>query len=483
MTITPTPAHPHVPAWKKLGLKLKYAKDDPIPLPEPRPMVASNDGRKRKHTESIFNGSIAAEPNVSTVKAPKKIKKAHSKPSTTLTKQNGNVTPKRAPKLEPAPSPKAPASTSSSPPPTLALTKRKSVSFTPETKATDGQSSKDLYAHWLATQKAEDPAFESPKALPALKSVTSSFPTHSTPRDPTKERKKPEKPKPKIKFKSHQNTPDQAADARQPALTYLTTFTDSPEAWKFKKTHQIYLLKHLFDFSKIPASYTNALVQYLSGLKGLSARQRIRETALKVREEEEMWFSDLLATGNGDGGEKDRKRRREEYEQAWKGEHERLENKEREREEAERMGVTTGGLQMSDWEFRVRKRRRAERLIWMVGEVEVEEIPDNVAADEAGSKAEVNGTAEGKRQANGNATQVGKRKRVRKRRTTSVPDDDSSSSSSSSGSSSDEEEAGARKPAEKSLDSKLALASASSSEEDSDSSIGSSSGSDSDDSG
>lgn len=172
-----------------------------------------------------------------------------------------------------------------------------------------------------------------------------------------------------------------------------------------------------------------------------------------------MWFSDLLAKelglakGVGEREEKEKKRRRQEYEEAWRGEKERLEEMEEEKR-LEGSKVVVKGVEMSEWEWRVRKRRRAEEVLWAVGEERTVPAAVVQAADStqeaskngmngvnAGTKATANGGMGQGRQINGNTTANGKRKRVRKRRTTGVPDDESSSSSSSDSSSDEEEKA------------------------------------------
>jgi len=489
------PPQPHIPAWKKLGLKLKCAKDGPSPAFQPLPKTDTFNEKKRKHTSNTVTEATSTTPNLATTKPSKKTKTSHLKSTASSNTQNGDTS-HGAASLKVAPSSEAPPSKSSPPPSTPAPTKRKSVSFTPETKASDGQSSKDLYAQWLATQKAEGAAFEPPKAQAALRSITPS-PAALPEGDPltsSKEGKKPKKAKSKKKQKPAEHQPANASPASKhdppaihPALEYLTAFTTSPHTWKFSKNHQTYLLKHLFDLATIPPPYNAPLKTYLSGLKGPGARQRIRERALAIRAEEEMWFSDLLATDT----DTEKKRRREAYEDAWRREGERVEDAEDariEREEEEKRWMYKG-VAMSDWERNVAKRRRAEELIWAVGEEDVEALLPGImgyaaSGTTSGAGAAAGGEGVKGKQRGGGVN--GKRKRVRKRRTTGVPDDESSSSSSSSSSESSGDEGdktngegGAKgKPG-----SQMALdQNGTSSGEDSDSSSGSSSSGSSDDS-
>lgn len=425
---------PHIPAWKKLGLKLKYAKDDASPTFQPLPKIDTINEKKRKHTSDAVTEVTSSTLDPATTKPSKKNKTSHLKSTAPSKIRNGEASHIVA-SLKPASSPKAPLPESSPPPSTPALTKRKSVSFTPETKASDGQSSKDLYTQWLATQKIDDPAFEPPKGQAALRFISPQSAT--LPQADSSISSQSSKPPKKTKAtkKTKQKTEPQPANAT-PALAYLTAFTASPGTWKFSKNHQTHLLKHLFDLSTIPPSHTPALKTYLHGLKSPVARQRIREQALAVRAEEEMWFSELIATDT----DTDKKRRREAYEEAWRREGERVEDAEDAREEREEGGEkwVYKGVGLSDWERNVAKRRRAEELIWAVGEGEVEALLPGIRSAADGGEDVTNGRGPGQELRAVGAK--GKRKRVRKRRTTGVPDDESSSSSSSSSESSGDEE-------------------------------------------
>ena len=87
-------------------------------------------------------------------------------------------------------------------------------------------------------------------------------------------------------------------------LDYLTTFYTDRERWKFNKNRQISILKHAFNMSFIPAEHTDALVAYVSGIKGLDARARIRIDAMFV-----------LAIKNGNVDGNDQEHGQEEYDE------------------------------------------------------------------------------------------------------------------------------------------------------------------------
>lgn len=437
------PAAQHVPAWKRLGLKLKYAKDESDTTADLATAHDAEPGKKRKvvEREAVEGPGLIAP--TKKVKKPKK---------TDVDAPNGSVNGsdqkhEDSAVIDTTETPSHSSHPTGAPPAkTATLNKRKSVTFAPEAKTTDGDSTKDLYDRWLETQSTADASFDPKKAAPALK-IHSPLPkpkTSNTPSSLLEATDLPKKKKKKKKRKSTSTTikpnepltsstkpsskPSAAPTDGQlhPALQYLTAYHTCPSTWKFSKNHQTYLLKHLFSLSALPASYNPALRSYLSGLQGRSARQTIRETALKVREEDEMWLSEILAKGRESEWEK--KRKREQYEAAWKAEKERLEEIEDAREWAE--GTV-------DFEWRLKKRRRAEEVLGAVGEVET--LIPSEARKGGESKVTVNGNAAaeigkvtGEINVNGGPKQPVRKKRKRKRRTTGVPDDESSSSSSSS---------------------------------------------------
>ena len=431
---TVQPAAVHIPAWKRLGLKLKNAKDEPGPISNIIAAHVPEPSNKRK----VVDGGHAE-------KHAKKIKKSDSKPRNALVDRSNQkddisavVTQDQVHSLDskPTPVPKTPT-----------ITKRKSVTFAPDAKTADGDSTKDLYDRWLANQKTTDAEFDPATAAPALKirspipkSQTSSTTLPSTeatsvPKKTKKKKKKKRKTKPKSTTLKPEQTltsasqpqpgvPEKAADSQpHPALVYLTEYHTSPSTWKFSKNYQKYLLKNLFSLDRVPSSYESALQAYLPGLKGTSARQSLREAALRIREEDNMWLSEIIARGRGP--EWEAKRKREQYERAWKREKDRLEEIEdlREWEEGK-----------EEFEWKVQKRRRAEEVLGVIGEAETQ-LAGGVKTSTAGTTG---GTGARKRQGgasvDGGPVVPAKKKRKRKRRTTGVPDDEDSSSSSSSSS-------------------------------------------------
>lgn len=489
LVMAPTfePASKHVPAWKKIGLKLKYAKEDPEGLDENH-IKETPGGTKRKSSSDVDSAFVVA----TTERPTKKLKKPKSHPKDEVTVKNDAQSASSHEGRKP--SPVAIQTTPS--------TKRKSVSFAPEAKIEDGEGIKQVYRKWVEEQLAIDPSFDPSSVSPALKSVmpstvrSSSLQSDSLTPHPTStaEAKKSKKPKVKQKSTSKQAKPSPSSSYTQPehpALIYLKTYhTDLPN-WKFSKPQQNHLLKHLFSFSHIHSSYDIALLGYLKGLKGIPARSRIRAEAFTVREDDEKW----LDTDPSDSEKMDQEthaeckaRRKRDYDAAVARMKAELRAKEYEREEQE----WELSVEKKEWETRLKKRRRAEIMLWGVSENEdlVEDVialpqtavfrnyqaPPTIQSKGMGGVETISGTGiakgslakktvfgdDGATTVNGvNAANVpvtakpnvevkpgvdgvqGKRKRKRKRRTTGVPDDDSSSESSDS-SSSDEGEAEAK---------------------------------------
>ena len=477
----------HIPAWKKIGLKLKYANEEPGEKSVSK-VIVTNRKKRKVTTESGLAIDV-----VTTDSPTKKSKKSKSTTEEALAIVNGNAaiaTPARIA-----------TSTNSSVEPST-LNRRKSVAFTPETKTQDGESTQQLFQTWHANWVAEDPSFDPSTVSPALKVITAKPVDVSTsPRELAKsspppsqsnltpKEKKPKKPK-KKKIKARPSLPSQPTNnqTEHPALKYLTNYHTSHETWKFSKPHQNHLLRHLFSLTHIPSFYDTALLAYLCGLEGASARSRIRQQALAVRTEDAEWIASEPTeadTMENETYEQCVDRRRREYNAAVARVKERLRVQEDEREEKE--WEMLGGR--DEWEWKLKKRRRAEVVLWGVGEEEdvvqevatppqrptiqhvagvggsgqdvprgrgtgmggVEEISGSGIARGSQAKKIVfgdDGAAQtnGSQKIHGTPTMNGvqksgnygagegqvKRKRKRKRRTTGVPDDDSSSDSSSS---------------------------------------------------
>ena len=450
MSPIPEPAQKHVPAWKKLGLKLKFAKEEPedtqpsqngtfdskkrkvlaeeeyavgealverstekVEKVEKVKKVKTSKSRAEEAGEAVNGFGISAEPRDEDEPKKKKVRSSDFSTKESSKAVNGNKRSSNEPTNGERPSKKVKKSKvkpdvstlsmsrksdgthqkNLSPPPALKSTpasKEKSVSFTPDTKTRDGDSVKSLYKTWIAKQIATDPSFDPSTVSPALRSIVPS--TFASPESPssiiststststskptTKDKKKQIK---KTKSRLPKTSSGPGPSRFDPVLTYLTAHQTSSQNWKFSKPHQNQILKHIFSFSHIPSSYDFALHSYIRGLKGTSARSRVRKEALTVREEDEKWLtsepSETEKMENETVAQCNARRRRD-YEAAVARIKQTLREREEKREERdwELLG------EKEEWEERVRKRRRAEIVLWNVGEEEDEVADDESAA-------------------------------------------------------------------------------------------------------
>ncbi|KAL9632310.1 MAG: hypothetical protein Q9204_003849 [Flavoplaca sp. TL-2023a] len=454
----PTAVEAHVPAWKKLGLKLKNASD----LGPATPVLALVPRNKRK-----FQTTGDENVSKSESKPTKRARRTKSPDSNSIKSRSAqdvanpaSLTPKKS-------------------------TSRKSVSFAAGAKSEDGESAKDLYNTWFDSQKSSDPSFD-PSAYnqDALKAITptsidftdqdlTTLTTNASPKDlqPTstskgKKRKKKKRNKSKSTTilkappSSSQSTTARTSKASEsdqpntthPALTYLTNHQSTHSTWKFSKSRSSYLLRHLFSLTHIPPSYTPALESYLSGLESQTAIQAIRQRALDIIKEDDEWLEDSsnfegwtlhLESSNGiEEGQKggkgeevyrmdDPTKRKEVYLQALKRHENTVRAREDSKEEAKNDEV---------WHKKVARRKRVEGVLHVLNNL-VYGNPNGpylnnssiIQAPKGRDAVNGNGVKSG---TTGNRTQpqqqAQKAKRKRKKRTTGVPDDDSSSSSSSS---------------------------------------------------
>jgi hypothetical protein len=246
---------PYLPAWQRLGLKLKSAQQSDI-IGHQREIVTSTSKRK-----TAFDHT----------------------PSTKRAKTT-----------------KFPASTSE--PITPQLKRKKSVTFTPETKVEDGDSIKQLFNSWVTEQKAEDPAFGLHTSnqvfdTPVPRKVYEQFDTNLDEKErrvkriqssqKRVQRSAPLAGEPSKKSKSAEkktNPPKivNAAIPTPPFLSYIKQYCKDRANWKFNKNHQSHLLKHIFDLKSIPSDQIHLAYGYIASLQG-GVRTRLRDEALAIQ--------------------------------------------------------------------------------------------------------------------------------------------------------------------------------------------------------
>jgi len=347
------------------------------------------------------------------------------------------------------------------------LVRKKSVTFTPETKVDDGDSIKQLFNSWAAEQQSRDPSFD-------LKTPSQVFSTPEPARveediDPTLPEK--ERRVKRVKVLKEVNQPKntrtatiskptkafkvikQPKPSSRPFLSYLRQYHKDRPSWKFNKNHQNHLIKHIFNFEVIPSDHAHLIYEYVRGLQG-GVRTRLRDAALaiKVKDQEEgaAGFAESMI---------DREKKQQEYNIACNEYVATMTAL----DASSKMGYEEGVLLgLSDYAMKERmaKRTRAEQILAELGQEGGSEItePDGVNKDSDSQKR--------LRMNDGSSQKVA---RKRKQRTTvedidtslsedssdsdstsNTPEpeahrvnynpDDTSSSSSSSSSSSDSEE-------------------------------------------
>lgn len=112
------------------------------------------------------------------------------------------------------------------------------------------------------------------------------------------ESKTQKKPPKRQKLPKAERKPPPEADQ----LVYLRTYSQEKDAWKFSKSKQNWILRHIYNQAAIPETYKEYLVDYLLGIQG-GAKDRIVEDAKAVISE----WNTFMATDDKDEKETDDK--------------------------------------------------------------------------------------------------------------------------------------------------------------------------------
>ncbi|KAI6248105.1 hypothetical protein HI914_03669 [Erysiphe necator] len=230
----------HIPAWRRIGLKLKmpqvqtYSLDtvisEDISLKRKAVLLDCSDEKENKKTKTVIDNTH---------------QKLHE-----FTTPNAST--------------------------------KKSVTFTPETKVEDGDSIKKLSNTWITQQKSlhqPNSLFKPHKALDIkIDEIILK-----------KKRKELKKAKKKPKLKDNNaSKQEKSQNNSEPTnkipsfLSYLREYHESKETWKFKKNHQTHLLQHIFDKDRVPSGYAHLIYAYVRGLRG-QVRTRLRDAAITVK--------------------------------------------------------------------------------------------------------------------------------------------------------------------------------------------------------
>ena len=249
-----------IPAWKRLGLKLKHAKDD-------ENFAGSNSALSSNSLKRSTSDDVRSKGNEDKHSSPVAKKRRVDSYSNDLNQSNGSL----VRRIDSSSTPK--------------LTRlKKSVSFTPETKLEDGDSSKTLHADWAESDEdyysrkaAEHDAAEAAKATASIQSVFKSQ------KKPTESKKS---------SKSLPETPHKSRDA----LEYLNLYYTSRSSWKFQKNREVWILRHILS-EAIPPSFNLPLASYIHGLKSERAKSRLLTQCQEAIEKGEL---DTSANGKTD---------------------------------------------------------------------------------------------------------------------------------------------------------------------------------------
>ena len=419
---------PLVPAWRRLGLKLTNEEGKKQEVVSESGKHVNEHARKRaREGNSSQNGQLNLASDAGSTASKRRRLDGHVQGTAS----------KHAAAFETHPTPVHKTKSIRDP----SQSKRKSVSFSAETKQEDGQSNGELLNTWQAENDAEQEVLKS-------QATSGNSPDRF---NGVETNKRPKRPKKKARFEgqtvnSNTSTLSNAETTDTPPsfLVYLSEFQHSRSSWKFNKSKQTHLLRHILNLKHVPQSYNSALREYLLGLKGESIKAKVREQALKARDEDESDLAQEPMERHTDSNgivridleaeqarayasapnppSKTTAQRKAEYKQAierWKAEVKEGILKQEERDL----------LDDPKWEARLKRRRRSELVIWSVGESnDTAAQDDKMWVKNGNGKVKVKpGIVEREQPTDG----LKKRKRKRKRRT-GVPDDETSSDSTDS---------------------------------------------------
>lgn len=187
------------------------------------------------------------------------------------------------------------------------IDRRKSVAFTADTKTSDGNSGQELFKKWVAEQKGTGEV----TAPPAV----SNFTLHSLIAEEEKAARQngqienkagaqesstapqtlPAEPPPTSQSVPSTVPPSSTATGKKkdPAvyIAYLTQYHADRSHWKFNKAKQNDVVDNALSIFRIPHEHTEALSEYIAGLKGAGVIERLRErceTTLKELDEQDV---------------------------------------------------------------------------------------------------------------------------------------------------------------------------------------------------
>lgn len=245
----------HVPAWKRIGLELKFARNTPdaVAVPAEQRQLAARTGQEQNGPA----GSVKERPSKrrrldhDQLRQEQRIANALS---------NSNVSSREPTLTTTEIDVKNDKHSNFMNEGTTSRQRKKSVSFATDTKADDGD-----------TRTTIDFPTGSPGNTPKKTVSTTELATTNSPRSVTNPPKKRKAP---IKV----GTSDSSKN-----LEYLRTHYEDRSTWKFNKNRDVWILTHALDTDSIPTSQNRALAGYVHGLPERAAsRSRLIERCREV---------------------------------------------------------------------------------------------------------------------------------------------------------------------------------------------------------
>lgn len=339
----------HIPAWKKLGLKLKYAREHD----EEDTIDRGTDGHDTEEVGEEKGKADGAEKQTDEDNASNKKRKLGDNGE----EGNGQQTRKKNKKMEietdaGAETESGDASRSPTKEKEGAGGEKKVVRFATDGDA-DGQN-KDM------SDEEEEEEDEETKQMKQRK------------REKKKERKRQEKEKstttaPDSDSKTPIITTTTGTIQETPMLSYLSRFYKNRSEWKFQKSREVHLFKHVLSLEHVPVQYNAALLAYLKGLRSEGAKQRLSETAEGIiKSDTEEKANDENADANTDNAE-EKATTDQSQSQSYAAAVEAFRDRLPEASENNDAGIndTSQKLDNDDLQRRLWRRQRAE-LMWFV---------------------------------------------------------------------------------------------------------------------
>jgi hypothetical protein len=238
----------HVPAWKRLGLKLKNSQPAGGISDSPTPKETTVDHLSKKRKASDIVG--ASRPS-------------HDQSGTPYARSDSRHA---NPQFKERP-----------------LKRKKSVAFVDGTKHQDGDANEKLLEDYLAQQKGGKNQFSKSE----IAHFTAPVKVHPANQPPTKVNGKTETAVNNDRRQNQKDLKRRAEANTQPLqdsayISYLKEYRSARATWKFNKNHQKKLLDNLFNTYRLPTDLDDALSSYLLGLQGEAARKRLAESAEKI---------------------------------------------------------------------------------------------------------------------------------------------------------------------------------------------------------